>query len=175
MLLGLTVDFRRTAPWSAVFWEGSHHPTRCFWQTRLQLFICPQLLSNFPFCTLSSPKLLHTNCYPLEFSVLIQFPIFSHLCYLIASLSMKKLPSVLPTSFSLSENPQAGSTPFFNLHSRTKLRLSDFFNLIRVDFSVSDCSFLSPPKRLIGFRMKCYCQTSCHFPCSLWRLCQCVS
>lgn len=50
---------------------------------------------------------------------------------------------MLPISFSLSENPQAGSTPFFNLHPRTKSRLLAIFQLIRVNFSVPDCSFLS--------------------------------
>lgn len=65
---------------------------------------------------------------------------------------------MLPISFPLSKNPQAGSIRFFSLHPRAKLRLSVifFFYLIIGDFSVLDSSFLSPPSRLIVFLYKMY-------------------
>lgn len=59
-------------------------------RTRLQPLIPSQLLSYLPLYSLSSLKLLQINCYPSEFSALIQVPIFSYRWYLPASLSMKK-------------------------------------------------------------------------------------
>lgn len=93
-------------------------------QTRLQPLIPSQLLSYLPLYTPSSLKLLQINCYPSEFSALIQVPIFSYRWYLPASLSMKKVPFFFNVThlFLFIQNLQVESIPFFNLHPRAKLR-----------------------------------------------------
>lgn len=89
------------------FWGGPQHRTPCSCQTCLQPLILSQLLSYFPCYTLSSPKLQWINFYPSEFSALTQFPIFSYLRCITASLKHEKGSfSMLPSYFSFIQNPR---------------------------------------------------------------------
>lgn len=87
------------------FWGGPQHRTPCSCQTCLQPLILSQLLSYFPFYTLSSPKLQWINFYPSEFSALTQFPIFSYLRCITASLKHEKGSFSMLPIFPLSKTP----------------------------------------------------------------------
>lgn len=112
----------------------------------------------FPFILFHPLNYYRSTVIPLSFQRLFNFLSLA-VCGVFCQFKHEKSSfSVLPISFPLSKNPQAGSIRFFSLHPRVKLRLSVifFFYLIIVDFSVSDSSFLSPPSRLIVFLYKMY-------------------